>query len=221
MAQNSKKSTLDIETINNFGKIIPKTISEVKIMLEILKSFGISTVYEHLEHPEIIPKSCIDMVSKTLDLMAYHGDKWLFEPWLELYLERLRLREGKVRFLLSDTCNTKTLNKCDELMKKYPEVFFVRVFSEKAIFRIVLIDDKIMLLGHYGDEVIEKDGKNAKGWKSPQLFIEDNKNWSLLIPFRQLFRINWEKSKKLDDYLSKPSDTKSYKREFEKINKNQ
>jgi len=219
MGKKSKKSTLDNGIIDNFGKLIPKTISEVKTTLEILKSFGVLSVYEHLEHPEIVPESCIKLASISLDLMAFHGDKWLFESWFEPNLERLRLRRGRVRFLLSDTCEPATFKKCKELMNRYPSVFSVKVFSENAIFRIILIDDKTMLLGHYGYEVIEGDGKNAKGWKSPQLLIENNKNWSLLIPFREMFRINWERSKELDHYLNDDLDivtTREFKPESRK-----
>lgn len=215
MSKKSKKASLNDNTLNRFGKELPETISEFYTLLNILKSFGITSAYEHLENPETLPKSCINKASRSLDVMAFHGDKWLFESWFETDLERLRLRQGKVRFLLSDTIDSKTVNRCKELIDKYPSVFSVRVFSETAVFRTVIIDDNFLLLGHYGYEVIENDGLNAKGWKSPQLYIEDNKHWSLLIPFKELFRTSWDKSNDVSLIDSNKSSNSVIKREFQ------
>jgi hypothetical protein len=213
MSKKIIKASIDNSTIYRFGTEIPKTIAEFNVLIDVLKSFGILAVYQQLDYPEILPVSCLKRASRSLDLMAYHGDKWLFETWFVPELERLRLRHGKVRFLISDSINTTTLNKCQELIKEFPKVFSVRLYQETSIFRTIIIDDAYLLLGHYGYEVIEQDGKNAKGWKSPQLFIEDNKHWSLLIPFKELFTQCWDKAQEIAAIIDSPSNT-VIKREF-------
>lgn len=214
MGKNSKKAVLEEGTLKTLSKLIPDAISESHTLLSILKCFGIQSVYEHLGHPEVSPISCMKRASRSLKLMAFHGDKWLFEPWFEPELHRLHLRQGTVQFLISETIDIKTVERCRELLAKHPDVFAVRVFSENAIFRLVLIDDNLMLLGHYGYEVIEQDGNNAKGWKSPQLLIEDNKNWSFLIPFRELFKINWDRARDIKTLFGDNS-SGVIKREFQ------
>lgn len=197
MEKKTLKANLNNKLLEQFDKEFPKTVEELNVLLKILKSFGIISAYQHLNNPEIVPEVCLNKASRSLDLLAYHGDKWLFEPWLTQQLERLRLRQGKVRFLISDSINSKSVARCSELMNAFPNVFKVRIFRESAIFRVIIIDDAHLLLGHYGYEVIEKDGNNAQGWKSPQLFIEDNRQWSLLIPFREMFRIAWENASEI------------------------
>lgn len=216
----ANKARIDNDTLQRFGIEIPKTISEFHTLLTILRSFGFLGAYQHLDDSDIKPEACIKKASRSLDLMAFHGEKWLFEAWLEPELERLRLRQGKVRFLLSKDIEDRTLDRCKLLTKAYPSVFSARLFSESPIFRAVIIDDLYMLLGHYGYEVIEKDGRNAMGWKSPQLFIEDNRHWSLLIPFRELFRITWEQAKDVKAFKADTEDeNNTIKREFHPIKK--
>lgn len=211
---NVKKAILEETTLKTLGQLIPDAIAKSHTLLSILKSFGIQSIYEHLTHPEIMPEACMQRASRSLQLMAFHGDKWLFEPWFEQELHRFHLRQGKVEFLLSETIDKKTVDRCKELLAKYHDVFSVRIFSENAIFRLVIMDDSWLLLGHYGYEVIEKDGNNAKGWKSPHLLIEDNKDWSFLIPFRELFRINWRKAKDITIAFDNDS-SRVIKREFQ------
>ena len=212
MPRPPKKAHLDAEALRRFGREVPQTIAEFYSLLAILKSFGICTAYEQLEHPEITPEACLARASRSLDLLAFHGDKWLYEEWLYPALERLALRRGQVRFLLSHTIEQKTVARCIEVMSRFPELFYVRTYSNPSTFRVIIIDESRMLLGHYGYEVIERDGTNAKGWKSPQLFIEDNHNWSLLIPFRQVFRNIWETASELR-VLQEPA-TSTVRREF-------
>lgn len=208
------KASLDDADLRNLGKDIPRLLARFHNLMTTLRSFGIVAVYRHLEHRDIRPEACMTSASRSLDLMAFHGDKWLFEPWLEEHLERLRLRQGRVRFLLSQTVDAKTIDRCKELKKARGGVFDVRFFDDSAIFRIIIVDDAHLLLGHYGYEVIEKDGTNAKGWKSPQLFIEDGREWSLLIPFREMFKTTWEKAQPLEK-IGPSSVTTAIKREFQ------
>ncbi len=193
MEDKGRKATIREAELAQLAHSLPTHLEELRLLLDVLKRFGVINVYEHLANDEITPRSCIAKASRSLDLMAFHGDKWLFEAWFEAELERLRLRKGNVRFLISSTISSHTKKRGQELIEKFPRVFSMRVFDDSAIFRVVIIDDNHLLLGHYGYDVIENDGLNAKGWKSPQLFIEDNCNWSLLIPFREFFRMNWER----------------------------
>jgi hypothetical protein len=211
-----KKATLDPQKLDILGTEYTQVILEFHELLKILKEFGLLSAYNHLEHSEAKPEACLKRTSRSLDLLAFHGEKWLFEDWFELELDRLRRRQGKVRFLLSSTSNEKTVEKCIQLMRSH-KVFSVRLFDDPAIFRCVIVDDRFILLGHYGHEVIEKDGENAKGWKSPQLYIEDNGQWSLLIPFRGLFRTMWDRASE----ISVPENTAAKRRDFHPTNEEQ
>ena len=133
--------------------------------------------------------------------MAFHGNKWLFKPWLKANLERLRLREGRVRFLLHISTEEASLREALALKQQFPSTFDMRLFKPSPIFRLVIVDEAHILLGHYGHEVIEEDQTNAKGWRSPQLYVEDNNNWSLCIPFRQLFEQTWASALSLEEAL--------------------
>lgn len=191
---NHRKAVIDDKALQQLGVDIPGMITRCHELVRILRSFGVVAAYECLEHQEIVPEACLKRASRYLDLMAHHGDKWLFEPWFKTELDRLRARHGTVRFLLSNTIETRTVTQCRELMANYSDTFEARLFAGSTVFRAVIIDHTHLLLGHYGYEVIEKDWSNAKGWKSPQLFIEDNKEWSLLIPICALFGAAWEKA---------------------------
>ena len=186
------KATLDEAALGRLQNDIPRAIAEFHDLLKIMRSFGVVGAYGHLEHEEVQPKACMARASRCLDLMAYHGDKWLAEDWFEPELERLRLRNGLVRFLLSDNIEQETRDRLSVLCARFPKTFKARLFAQSAKFRTVLVDDNQLLLGHYGYEVIEKDGSNAKGWKSPQLLIDDNNSWSFLIPFRAMFQEIWD-----------------------------
>jgi hypothetical protein len=211
------KASLDDVAVRRLSTDIPRTVAECARLLSTLRAFGIVATYAQLEQEEIMPEACMRSASRDIEIMAFHGDKWLFESWLEPQLQRLRLRQGKARFLLSDTIDERTRTKCRELRHSHSEVFEARLFSEPAFFRAIIIDDSRLLLGHYGYEVIEKDGSNAKGWKSPQLLIEDNKNWSLLIPFRGMFRNAWDKAEVVE--AGAPADKGTVKRDFHPTNR--
>lgn len=205
------KANLDHAVLKRLGTEIPQALYELHTLLTILKSFGIIAAYRQLDQAEVTPEACLKLAAHTLDLLAFHGHKWLFENWFESHLQRLALRHGKVRFLLSDSSDSKTITKCQQLMERHSKVFSAKIYTDLPTFRAVLIDDRLLVLSHYGYEVIEQDSQNLQGWMSPQLLIEENRDWSLLIPFRELFHQIWENAKNIRD----PEPTSNViKREF-------
>ncbi|MGE0040948.1 MAG: hypothetical protein AB7V01_07160 [Vicinamibacterales bacterium] len=196
MKKQAGKALISDEIMAQLSQGIPHTVANLRCLVRTLRLFGLSAAYERLDHPDVTPKACFHRAKRQLDVMAHHGDKWLNEDWLEGELARLKAKGGGVRFLLSNSSSPTTVARCKSLQAS-SSAFEARFFDGNAIFRAIFIDTTLLLLSHYGIEVIEKDWNNKKGWRSPQLLIEDNDHWSLLIPFRAIFRVAWEKASPL------------------------
>lgn len=169
-------------------------IEELATIARVLRAFGIVDAVDELQDLRVRPEACMTAAQQSLFFMGYHGEKWRDEPWFPRELERLKRRDGEVRFLISAQTEMSGLEKFRQLQKTYAPTLQVRLMNERSLFRMVCIDRHRLLLGHYGNEVINEDGTNAKGWKSPQLLVEQGSEWSLIIPFLMLHNAVWLRS---------------------------
>lgn len=184
-------------------------------LLEVLELFGIQDSCLKLHEERVTPKACLTEAYMHFDLLAYQGNKWCNELWLDAQLERMRLKDGTVRFLLSTTTSDENKERLMELSSKFSNTFYVKFFNERSLFRCIFIDNAKMIFTHYGYEVIDQEGINAKGWESPQLIVDMKANWSLAIPLRQYFNDLWAKSKSIEELKGKKIKAeKTQRREF-------
>lgn len=175
------------------------SVQELARMAEVLARFGIIDTARTLDEEFVRPSTCMRDATTSLHFMGYGGRKWRDEPWFAVELARLHRRDGEVRFLISDQIDVSELGGLAELMREYPRTLQTRIMNDRPLFRLVCIDRRKMLIGHYGHEVIFEDGTNAQGWQSPHLIVEHGSEWSLIIPFMVYYNEVWERSKMLEE----------------------
>lgn len=186
--------------MSNLKSDIPLEIpDDLARVLRVMTQFGIVNAFDRLDIPAVEPKACMTEAQTSLDLLAFHGNKWLGEEWLAPQLDRLHRRKtARVRFLLSEDLPAISRPILGSLHARYPKTFEARTFQrDRAYFRLVFINEHRMLFTHYGAEVIEERKDNVKGWGSPQLVVDMSREWSLAIPFRQYFERAWNEAERL------------------------
>lgn len=185
-------------------------LDELARIAAVLVQFGVTDGVANLQDPRATPEACLKSASDSLYLLGYHGRKWRDELWLPRELDRLGRRRGQVRFLLAPQDEEGRM-KFHALTQRWPATLDVRTSERANLFRLVIMDRRRMLLGHYGHEVIRDDGVNAMGWESPHLLVQGDGEWSLLVPFLALFDILWNEA----EPIAPPAPTsKPQKREF-------
>lgn len=171
-------------------------LRETAELLDILEQFGVTAAYSSLKNSPVEPAQCMSRAKHSIRVYMYRGRKWLGEGWFEKGLGRLRRAGGTVKLLLSNEIlqQEEELDRANRLLREYPKTLTIRLFDHVPMWRIVLIDKRIAVVGHYGHEVIDEDGENKKGWASPMIELEEGSEWSLLVPFRALMYREWDRA---------------------------
>ncbi|HJR07315.1 MAG TPA: hypothetical protein VJ842_08665 [Pyrinomonadaceae bacterium] len=153
------------------------------------------------------PERCLPTIGKSLSFMGHGASKWTAHvPPLEDMLERIRGERNKnnskavVKFLILNPAhekNTKqqrrriavSLMNLKFLQNEFPEVLMIRVFNHLPQFRLIFIDGKKLVVGHYGGEQ-RKESDNT-----PLHVYSIEGEWSFFHPFEEHFNTEWAAAK--------------------------
>lgn len=176
-------------------------IDDAARMAKVLVSLGVENGFPELQHSEVTPERCMAAASDSLWFMGSAGSKWRDDPWFRKGLQRFSQREGEVLFLVSLRTSDEGLKILMELQASFADTLHVRVSPYPPLFRLIVIDHERMVLSHYGHEVVDDNDRNARGWRSPQLVLRKDNEWSLFTPFKILFTRFWTQAIPIADYV--------------------
>ena len=194
--------------------------------LRILRIIGIKD-WESSPTEQTNTKSCILKSQTKLRFFGITGNKWLKE---ESELIKMFIRHssngGSAEFLLldpnSEACTyiqraksgiegnlnlrediIRNSRKLLEFSKSYQVT--VKYYSNKARFRVAIIDDDEIIVGLYSYTSLQ--GKE----ETPQLILKNqHENWSFYYGFNAYFQNAWENATEAKDFLA-PPDEQLYK----------
>lgn len=200
-----------------FRRLLGETssnIADLFSLLEICSSFGIVGGTSELQEELVLPETCMRTATHRLDLFGYGGEKWRDEPWFEPELTRLERRGGKVRFLVSHAALDDTsMQRYAKLESDHEGTFEAWIYEATSIFRLVTVDSRISIFTHYGHEVIDENGRNMRGWHSPQLVIDHAAEWSLSVPLRRVFNNTLQDARRASELINHEPTRRAFKPE--------
>lgn len=193
-------------------------IANPKILLEasIDTVTGLIAFYEKLEDSPYYPDKCLPAINSHLDFMGNGASKWTYrisEEILENAIKKIEGNNGKARFLIlnpfskhvKDEENRRKIIRSLRRLRDIRRLLSnknsleIKVFDHVPQFRLIFIDKRKLVIGHYGGEN-KGDSKN-----SPLLEFGDN-SWSFYHAFCEYFDKQWNSIKKgvdwnkVDDY---------------------
>lgn len=186
--------------------------------VQILEQMGIVKIVPTTTEGEGSTESILSECDNNFSFMGIAANKWIHGAMnFDMTMKKILARNGSVRFILLNPISItaknmsiasqqvdsymreKILNNIREL-KKYYDLGLkiqVKVFSYMPVFRIAIVDDEKIFLGHYK---VNNDGSHL-----PQLILQ-GKNKILFRQFWDYFNVTWNRSdlksidfSKLDD----------------------
>lgn len=192
----------------------PRAPEESRKIEELIQTIGISSASElELHRSKMEPLECISQTVSHLCFAGILATKWVADAYVrtefEKLLEKLDNSAGSVKFLIIDPDSDgyrrfsdlrwsqddiKAVNVLRSLTTAHRS-FEVRLYDALPTFRIILIDQSVVVFSPY--LMIAEQHRSKSGWDAPHIVLDRTAPWPLADTFETLFYEAWRAARPL------------------------
>lgn len=165
-----------------------------------LDELGVVGAYPDLKGSPYDPVICMSTITRELRFLGHTGSKWRtkHEDAFRDFLKRLSGENGRVQFLLSEDLTMVDVQTLKKQVEEY-RALSVRIYSERPIFRLVIVDSLKCGLQYYPVESQFGDLRVGAREDYPVLevhhFARIDRPSALYNAFDRLFDEEWRRAR--------------------------